>query len=224
MRRCMDQESPSSSLKKERSMQISSYREQAGGKRQLRNRLPFLTATLLLVASLTFAALNLAPSSTTPTARAATWNQIWGDEFNGPAGTGVDTGNWLYDTGTGYGCAGCPGGWGTGEVESMSTSTNNVSQDGSGHLVIKPIRDTNGNWTSGRIETQRTDFAAPAGGELAVEASIQQPNVSGAAAAGDWPAFWMLGGAFRGNYRNWPGVGEIDVMEDINGLSSEFGK
>src|ERR1700756_5165988 len=50
------------------------------------------------------------------TAKAATWTQIWSDEFNGAANTGVNTSNWLYDTGTGYGCSGCPGNWGTGEV------------------------------------------------------------------------------------------------------------
>ena len=155
-------------------------------------------------------------------AHAATWNQVWSDEFNGSANTGVSPSYWLYDTGTGYGCAGCPGGWGTGEVETMTNSTSNVYQDGSGHLVIKALNN-GGTWTSGRIETTNTSFAAPAGGELAVEASIQQPNVSGAAAAGYWPAFWMLGSAFRGVYTNWPGIGEVDIMEDINGLSSEFG-
>jgi hypothetical protein len=155
-------------------------------------------------------------------AYAASWTQIWSDEFNGSANTGVNTSNWLYDTGTGYGCSGCPGGWGTGEVETMTNSTTNVYQDGSGHLVIKATK-SGSTWYSGRIETQRTNFAAPTGGELAVEASIQQPNVSGAAAAGYWPAFWMLGSAFRGVYTNWPGIGEVDIMEDINGLSSEFG-
>ncbi len=174
-------------------------------------------SALILAAGISF----FAPGSATK-AHAATWNEIWNDEFNGAANTGVDTGNWLYDTGTGYGCSGCPGGWGTGEVETMTSSTSNVYQDGSGHLVIKAINN-NGNWTSGRIETQNSSFAAPAGGELAVEASIQQPNVSGAAGAGYWPAFWMLGSAFRGNYLNWPGIGEVDIMEDINGLSSEFG-
>lgn len=192
-----------------------------------RNQRPSLriAALVICVLFLSFStALGVVTFGVSPhTAHAATWTQIWNDEFNGSAGTGVNTSNWLYDTGTGYGCPGCPSGWGTGEVETMSSSTNNVFQDGSGHLVIKPIRDAAGNWTSGRIETQRTDFAAPAGGELAVEASIQQPNVSGAAAAGYWPAFWMLGAAFRGNFLNWPGIGEIDIMEDINGLSSEFG-
>jgi hypothetical protein len=106
----------------------------------------------------------------------------------------------------------------------MTNSTANVFLDGAGHLAIKPIRDGSGNWTSGRIETQRTDFAAPAGGKLRVQASLQQPNVSGAAAAGYWPAFWMLGAAARPvGATNWPSIGEIDIMEDINGRSSEFG-
>ena len=152
----------------------------------------------------------------------AGWTQVFADDFNGAAGSGVNTGNWLYDTGTGY--PGGAGGWGTGEIETMSNSTANVYQDGSGHLAIKPIRDGNGNWTSGRIETQRTDLAAPAGGVLRVEASIQQPNVNTGNGAGYWPAFWMLGQAARGTGASgWPSIGEIDIMEDINGRSSEFG-
>ncbi len=142
-----------------------------------------------------------------------TWTPVWSDDFNGAAGTGVDPANWLYDTGTG---------WGTGEVEIMSNSTTNVQQDGNGYLAITAIRNANGNWTSGRIETQRSDFAAPVSGELQVSATIQQPNVSGAAAAGYWPAFWMLGAQYRVDH-NWPSDGEIDTMEDINGLSSVFG-
>ena len=42
----------------------------------------------------------------------------------------------------------------------VTDSTANVYQDVAGRLAIKPIRDAAGNWTSGRIETQRTDFAA----------------------------------------------------------------
>ena len=106
----------------------------------------------------------------------------------------------------------------------MTNSTANVFQDGAGHLDIKPIRDGAGNWTSGRIETQRTDFAAPAGGVLIMQGSLQQPNVSGAAAAGYWPAFWSLGrGRSAAARRTGRRHGEIDIMEDINGLSSDFG-
>ncbi len=184
----------------------------------------FLRSSLFIVALFIVAAFSASfiqptPASAKPASQAG-MTLIWSDEFSGAANTGVNTGNWLYDTGTCY--PGCPAAnWGTGEVETMTTSTANVYQDGAGHLVIKPIL-SGGTWTSGRIETQRTDFAPPAGGILRVEASLQQPNVSGAAAAGYWPAFWMLGAPFRGVYTNWPSIGEIDIMEDINGLSSEF--
>lgn len=167
-----------------------------------------LGSALVLIAAMGF----FSPGLLTK-AHAATWTQVWSDEFNGAANTGVNTGNWLYDTGTGFG---------TGEIETMTTSTSNVHLDGAGHLAITALRAANGSWTSGRIETQRSDFAAPAGGEVAMEASIQQPNVSGAAGEGYWPAFWMLGSPYRVDH-NWPRDGEVDILEDVNGLSSVYG-
>lgn len=104
----------------------------------------------------------------------------------------------------------------------MTSSTNNVALDGNGNLLITPRRDASGNWTSGRIETTRTDFQPPAGGKLRVEARIQMPNVTGAAAKGYWPAFWMLGAPYRGNYQNWPSVGELDVMENVQGVNTDW--
>ncbi|WP_430788370.1 carbohydrate-binding protein [Actinoplanes sp. G11-F43] len=146
---------------------------------------------------------------------------VFSDDFTGAAGTGLNRSNWFYATGTGY-----PGGaanWGTGEIETMTDSTANVYQDGAGNLVIKPIRDSSGRWTSGRVETQRTDFTAPAGGKMRIEGRIQQPNVTGAAAAGYWPAFWALGDAARPvGATNWPSIGELDILENINGRSSVF--
>ena len=59
----------------------------------------------------------------------------------------VDPAGWLYDTGTGYGCAGCPTQWGTFEIESMTTRPRNVALDGKGNLLITPHRDAAGNWT-----------------------------------------------------------------------------
>lgn len=156
-----------------------------------------------------------------PIAHAFSWTLVWNDEFNGSGAVGSD---WIYDTGTGYGCAGCPTNWGTGEVETMSSSTSNVFQ-ANGSLHIRAIHaDSNPTkgWTSGRIETTRTDFQPPPSGAMAVEASLQQPDVSTTNGMGYWPAFWMLGAPFRGNYLNWPGVGEIDIMENINGRSSVF--
>jgi len=187
-------------------------------RKRVRNAFAVATAAVALAATAVFtmdanAAVPAAPSGMTT---------VFSDDFTGAAGTGLNRTNWLYDIGTGY-----PGGaanWGTGEVERMTDSTANVYQDGGGNLVIKPIRDGSGNWTSGRVETQRTDFAAPAGGKVRIEARLQQPNVSGAAAAGYWPAFWALGAAARPvGATNWPSIGEWDIMEDINGRSSVFG-
>ena len=186
-----------------------------------RRRRPLRRAVVAALSGLGLAA--AAATLATPSANASAptpptgWSQVFLDDFNGTAGTGVNTSNWQYDTGTSY--SGGPANWGTGEVETMTSSTNNVSLDGSGNLRITPLRDSAGNWTSGRIETTRTDFQPPSGGKLRVEARIQMPNVTGTAAEGYWPAFWTLGAPYRGNYQNWPGVGELDIMENVQGLN-----
>ncbi|GER91278.1 hypothetical protein KDW_54400 [Dictyobacter vulcani] len=203
-------------------MQMFQPKNRTNGSQQRSSHIPLRITVLAILGSLALAALSFASlNNNVPHARAASWTQIWSDEFNGAAGTGLNNSNWLYDLGTSY--PGGAGNWGTGEVESETNSTANVYQDGSGHLAIKPIRDANGNWTSGRVETQRTNFAAPAGGMIAFEASLQMPNVTGAQAQGYWPAFWMLGDSFRGNYTNWPMAGEIDGMENVNGTNMEYG-
>lgn len=195
-------------------MHMHPQRDQAHHSRQHRSFKGLRVVGLLLIVSLLAAAVGVFSSHGFHKAHAdTTWTPVWSDDFGGAGGTGVNTSNWIYDTGTGFG---------TGEIETMTNSTDNVQQDGNGHLKMTAIRDGNGNWTSGRIESHRTDFAAPVGGQLQVSASVQQPNVSGAAAAGYWPAFWMLGTQFRADH-NWPNDGEIDIMEDVNGLSSDFG-
>ncbi|MFG3295973.1 glycoside hydrolase family 16 protein [Streptomyces sp. NPDC048179] len=186
-----------------------------GRRRSFRHALVAVFATMGLAAVAATAA-TLPASASAPSVPSG-WSQVFLDDFNGTAGTGVNTSDWQYDTGTSY-----PGGaanWGTGEVETMTSSTTNVALDGSGNLKITPVRDSSGNWTSGRIETTRTDFQPPAGGKLRVEARIQMPNVTGDAALGYWPAFWMLGAPYRGNYQNWPSVGELDIMENVQGLN-----
>jgi beta-glucanase (GH16 family) len=145
----------------------------------------------------------------------AGFSLLWRDDFEGTSGTAPSATNWKYDTGPGVN-------FGTGEQETMTSSLDNVYLDGSGHLAIKPIRSGVNDWTSGRIETLRSDFEAPAGGILRVEGSLQQPNVTGADGMGYWPAFWMLGAPLRTG-GSWPSVGEIDLMEDVNGRSSEYG-
>jgi hypothetical protein len=134
------------------------------------------------------------------------WTTVFSDDFAGAAGSAPSSSNWFYDEGTGFG---------TGEIEQMTNSTNNVYLDGNGHLVLKAINN-GGTWTSGRIESTRDDFEAPPGGELEMTAEIEQPNP--ASGLGYWPAFWALGAPMRTG-GTWPTSGEIDMMEDVNGLN-----
>jgi beta-glucanase (GH16 family) len=150
----------------------------------------------------------------------AGWTQTFADDFNGPAGSLPSTANWRFDVGHSY--PGGPANWGTGEVQNYTNSPNNVSLDGTGNLRITPRR-TGTTWTSSRIETNRTDFKPPAGGVLRIEGRIQMPNVTGVLADGYWPAFWALGAPYRGNFQNWPGIGEFDIMENVNGINSVWG-
>jgi beta-glucanase (GH16 family) len=137
----------------------------------------------------------------------------WCDDFNGGGYSPPSSSNWIIDTGTGY--AGGPVNWGTGEVQTYTSSVANVRQTGQGALEIVALRNSAGRWTSGRIETLRRDFVARAGGIMRIQARLALPRVS--QPAGYWPAFWTLGAAYRGNYTNWPSVGEFDIMENVNG-------
>ncbi|MFF5294505.1 discoidin domain-containing protein [Paractinoplanes globisporus] len=155
------------------------------------------------------------PPTTTPTQDPGNYTTIWSDTFDGAANTSPSGANWLLRTGTSY-----PGGaanWGTGEVETASASTANVYLDGGGKLNVRAIRDGAGNWTSGRLETQRTDFEPLAGTMTKFSAVLKQPDVANG--LGYWPGFRATGAAYRGNYNNWPGVGETDIMTDVNGRS-----
>ena len=56
-----------------------------------------------------------------------------------------------------------------------------------------------------------------------MEARIKLPDVNSTNGLGYWSTFWMLGAPYRGNYWNWPGIGEIDIMENVNGLNRWWG-
>jgi beta-glucanase (GH16 family) len=178
-----------------------------------------LATAAALITAVPLAALATANASVPSTPPG--WTLQWSDDFNGPANTLPSSQNWIFDLGHGY--PGGPANWGTGEIQNYTNSTNNIKLDGSGNLRITALRDGSGNWTSARIETQRANFKPPAGGKLAIESRLQMPNVTGQAALGYWPAFWALGSPYRGNYWNWPAIGEFDIMENVNGINSVWG-
>gem|GEM_PF-221833 len=137
-----------------------------------------------------------AGSSTPPASSQDTWHLVWNDEFSGNSGAAPDQSKWGYDLGG--------GGWGNNEKEYYTNSTNNAYLDGSGHLVIKAIKEnigglpyssarlvsrTKGDWTYGKFEVRAK---LPAG-------------------KGMWPAIWMLPTDWA--YGSWPTSGEIDIME-----------
>ena len=171
----------------------------------LRKRSVSLRRSAVFGGVLLLSALLLAPHAAP---RAQTWTLVWSDEFNGPAGSAVDSTKWVFETGNGS------NGWGNHELEYYTSSTKNAAMDGAGNLVITAVKETlapkyrcwNGQcqYTSARLKTQGK-FEQAYG---RFEARIKVPYGQGM-----WPAFWMLGNNIQ--TAGWPTCGEIDIMENI---------
>ena len=118
---------------------------------------------------------------------------VWADEFDidGPPCSE----NWGYDIGA--------GGWGNGEAQYYTNSTENASVN-NGVLTIKAKKENlNGSqYTSARLLTKnRYEFTY---GKVDIRAKLPTEN-------GTWSALWMLGANFPNT--PWPAAGEIDIME-----------
>ncbi|MER6669616.1 family 16 glycosylhydrolase [Amycolatopsis japonica] len=147
---------------------------------------------------------SLPATTQTPAAEAAVMAATFTDDFNGPAGAGIDTSKWHFETGDNVN---------NHERQWYTSGTNNAALDGQGNLVITAKKENPGNYncwygrceyTSARLSTQG-QFTQTYG---RFEARMKLPRGQGM-----WPAFWMLG-ADIGNV-GWPNSGEIDIMENV---------
>jgi hypothetical protein len=118
-------------------------------------------------------------------------NLVWEDDFNTDGAP--DATNWTYDLGA--------GGWGNGELQTYTNTADNAKVEG-GSLIITAKADGSGGYTSARLKSEGLrQFTY---GRIEVKAKLP-------AAAGTWPAIWMLGSNF--STVGWPTSGEIDIME-----------
>ncbi|KAK8057002.1 glycoside hydrolase family 16 protein [Apiospora saccharicola] len=163
--------------------------------------------TLLALAPLVASSAAWAPPSYSG------FNLRWNDAFGGNSGTSPNTGNWNIITGDLNV---------NNELETYSSSTRNLQVSGGNTLQIVPWKGggTHG-WTSGRIESKYT-FTPAAGVVTRVEAIIKFGSNPTSTKQGLWPAFWMLGNSIR-NGVQWPGCGELDIMETVNGALTGYG-
>lgn len=148
--------------------------------------------------------------------------RVFFDDFAQPAGSLPSADRWTIDLGHSY--PGGPPNWGTGERQRYTADARNLGVTAAGTLRITPRRAANGSWTSARIETTAAwDMGCAVGERTRVEARIRLGADAPARQLGIWPAFWALGAAFRGHHWNWPGVGEVDIVEGINGAPRSWG-
>jgi beta-glucanase (GH16 family) len=156
-------------------------------------------------------------STVAPSAGPTSWNLVWSDEFDGPAGAPPDPTIWGYDLGDGTE-AGIVG-WGNNEREYYTDSPENAATDGEGYLLIT-VRRADGStacyygpceYASARLLTKdRYEFQYGR-----IEARIKVPG-----GVGLWPAFWMLGTDI--GTVGWPRSGEIDIMEFVGRRPNEI--
>lgn len=133
------------------------------------------------------------------TERAAPDTLVWSQEFDGPAGAGLDSAIWQVND-----VAAHP----SQSLTAWTPRPENVSLTGDGSLRItarkeswEDPRGTAVEYTSGRIET-----------EDAFRYGSVEGRIKATAGLGTLTAFWMLG-RYEINGETWPGAGEIDIVE-----------
>jgi hypothetical protein len=129
---------------------------------------------------------------------------VWADEFDGSGAP--DEANWIYNTGRGN------NGWGNGEAQYYTDRSDNVVvEDGVLKITAKREDFSGAQYTSARITSEdKFEFTY---GRVEVRAKLPTGG-------GTWPAIWLLGEDYATN--EWPGCGEIDVMEHVGNQQDEI--
>ncbi|MGF1635738.1 MAG: family 16 glycosylhydrolase, partial [Cyclobacteriaceae bacterium] len=123
---------------------------------------------------------------------------VWYDDFDYEGLP--DSTKWSYDT------RGNDWGWGNNELQHYTAFRSENAWVSDGLLRITAIKEPweGKEYTSARLITkEKGDWLY---GKIVVRAKLP-------AGVGMWPAIWMLPTDWE--YGNWPGSGEIDIMENV---------
>jgi beta-glucanase (GH16 family) len=126
------------------------------------------------------------------------------DDFDGPAGSGVDTGKWHFETGDNVN---------NHEREWYTSGTDNAALDGNGNLVITAKKENPGNYQCWYGPCEYTSARLSTAGQFTQAYGHFEARMKIPRGQGMWPAFWMLGDNIGS--AGWPQCGEIDIMENV---------
>ena len=132
---------------------------------------------------------------------------LFEDNFDGPAGSAVNSSRWQLETGDNSG--------NNHERQYYTPGNANAALDGKGNLVITARKENPNNYQCWYGRCEYTSARMNTAGKFTttyghIEARIKIPRGQGM-----WPAFWMLGADIGQPGVGWPNSGEIDIMENV---------
>ncbi|REH51954.1 glycoside hydrolase family 16 protein [Kutzneria buriramensis] len=160
---------------------------------RIRVRLAALVAAALAVTILPVTAASASPAGASFT-----------DDFDGPAGAGVDTSKWHFETGDNVN---------NHEREWYTSGTDNAALDGQGNLVITAKKENPGNYQCWYGPCEYTSARLSTAGQFTQAYGHFEARMKIPRGRGMWPAFWLLGDNIGS--AGWPQCGEIDIMENV---------